>query len=84
MRVTPPASASGTTARAATADLSGPAGAPRAAARRRPTRSARLVHLALRALFERPPAERTASAAAALVDRYWSSEGFRDDRQAAA
>lgn len=43
-----------------------------------------VVHLALRALFERPPAERTGSAAAALVDRYWSSEGFRDDRQAAA
>jgi putative RecB family exonuclease len=43
-----------------------------------------VVHLALRALFERPPAERTGAAAAALVDRYWSSEGFRDDRQAAA
>jgi putative RecB family exonuclease len=43
-----------------------------------------VVHLALRALFERPPADRTAAAAAALVDRYWSSEGFRDDRQAAA
>src|SRR4051794_20148943 len=43
-----------------------------------------VVHLALRALFERPPAERTGAAAAALVDRYWSGEGFRDDRQAAA
>ena len=43
-----------------------------------------VVHLALRALFERPPAERTGAAAAALVDRYWSSEGFRDDRQAGA
>jgi RecB family exonuclease len=43
-----------------------------------------VVHLALRALFERPPAERTGAVAAALVDRYWSSEGFRDDRQAAA
>ena len=43
-----------------------------------------VVHLALRALFERPPGERTGAAAAALVDRYWSSEGFRDDRQAAA
>jgi RecB family exonuclease len=43
-----------------------------------------VVHLALRALFERSPAERSGAAAAALVDRYWSSEGFRDDRQAAA
>jgi len=43
-----------------------------------------VVHLALRALFERKPGERTGAAAAALVDRYWSSEGFRDDRQAAA
>jgi RecB family exonuclease len=42
-----------------------------------------VVHLALRALFERPAAERTPSAAGALVDRYWSSEGFRDDPQAA-
>jgi putative RecB family exonuclease len=43
-----------------------------------------VVHLALRALYERPAAARTAAAAAALVDRYWSSEGFRDERQASA
>jgi putative RecB family exonuclease len=42
-----------------------------------------VVHLALRALFDLPPAERTPSAAAGLVDRYWSSEGFRDAAQAA-
>jgi putative RecB family exonuclease len=42
-----------------------------------------VVHLALRALFERPPAERTGTVAAELVDRYWSSEGFRDEQQAA-
>lgn len=42
-----------------------------------------VVHLALRAVFELPVAERTGPAAAALVDRYWSGEGFRDGRQAA-
>jgi putative RecB family exonuclease len=42
-----------------------------------------VVHLALRALFDLPPAERTPRAAAGLVDRYWSSEGFRDAAQAA-
>jgi putative RecB family exonuclease len=42
-----------------------------------------VVHLALRALFDLPPADRTPRAAAALVDRYWSSEGFRDAAQAA-
>jgi RecB family exonuclease len=42
-----------------------------------------VVHLALRALFERPAAERTPAAAAALVERYWNSEGFRDAEQAA-
>src|SRR5690606_28619273 len=42
-----------------------------------------VVHLALRALFDLPPAERTPQAAARLVDRYWSSEGFRDADQAA-
>ncbi|TQM02290.1 RecB family exonuclease [Pseudonocardia kunmingensis] len=41
-----------------------------------------VVHLALRALFDLPPARRTPEAAAALVDRYWSSEGFRDAAQA--
>lgn len=43
-----------------------------------------VVHLALRALFDLPPARRTAAAAAALVDRNWSDEGFRDTGQAAA
>jgi RecB family exonuclease len=42
-----------------------------------------VVHLALRALFERPPAGRTAAAGAALVEKYWNSEGFRDAEQAA-
>ncbi|WP_219418255.1 RecB family exonuclease [Pseudonocardia nigra] len=42
-----------------------------------------VVHLALRALFDLPPAERTPRAAAALVDRHWTSEGFRDAAQAA-
>jgi putative RecB family exonuclease len=41
-----------------------------------------VVHLALRALFDLPPEQRTAAAAAGLVDRYWSSEGFRDPAQA--
>jgi putative RecB family exonuclease len=41
-----------------------------------------VVHLALRALFELPAAQRTPERAAALVDRYWSSEGFRDAEQA--
>jgi len=42
-----------------------------------------VVHLALRALFELPPAQRTPAAAAAQVDRHWSAEGFRDPAQAA-
>jgi RecB family exonuclease len=42
-----------------------------------------VVHLALRALFDLPPAGRTRAAAAALVDRNWSGEGFRDAQQAA-
>ncbi|HXV94238.1 MAG TPA: PD-(D/E)XK nuclease family protein [Pseudonocardia sp.] len=42
-----------------------------------------VVHLALRALFSLPAAQRTAAAAAGLVDRNWSSEGFRDAAQAA-
>ena len=41
-----------------------------------------VVHLALRALFALPPAERTPQAAARLVDRHWTSEGFRDAEQA--
>lgn len=40
-----------------------------------------VVHLALRALFELSHAQRTPQKAAALVDRYWSSEGFRDTEQ---
>ncbi|MDN5914577.1 MAG: PD-(D/E)XK nuclease family protein [Pseudonocardia sp.] len=42
-----------------------------------------VVHLALRALFDLPPRRRTAAAAAALVDRNWSDEGFRDSAQIA-
>ncbi|HYH31200.1 MAG TPA: PD-(D/E)XK nuclease family protein [Pseudonocardia sp.] len=42
-----------------------------------------VVHLALRALFDLPPGERTPRAASGLVDRYWNSEGFRDAAQAA-
>ena len=41
-----------------------------------------VVHLALRALYELPGARRTSERAAALVDRYWTSEGFRDADQA--
>jgi RecB family exonuclease len=41
------------------------------------------VHLALRALYDLPAARRTPDAAAALVDRHWSAEGFRDADQAA-
>jgi putative RecB family exonuclease len=55
-----------------------PRGGPRAAS----TLGA-VVHLALRAVFERPLAERSPAGAAALIDRYWNSEGFRDDEQAA-
>ncbi|GAA4559820.1 PD-(D/E)XK nuclease family protein [Pseudonocardia xishanensis] len=53
-----------------------PRGGPRAAS----TLGA-VVHLALRALHGRPPAERTPEAAAALVDRNWTGEGFRDAEQ---
>jgi putative RecB family exonuclease len=55
-----------------------PRGGPRAAS----TLGA-VVHLALRALFDLPPSGRTRAAAAALVDRNWSGEGFRDAAQAA-
>lgn len=41
-----------------------------------------VVHLALRAVFALPPAERVAATAAGLVDRCWTSEGFRDAEQA--
>jgi putative RecB family exonuclease len=41
-----------------------------------------VVHLALRSLFDLPAAQRTPDRAAALVDRHWTSEGFRDADQA--
>jgi RecB family exonuclease len=41
-----------------------------------------VVHLALRTLFALPPEQRTPQAAARLVDRHWTSEGFRDAEQA--
>lgn len=40
-----------------------------------------VVHLALRAFYALPPARRTPDAAAALVDRNWNGEGFRDAAQ---
>jgi RecB family exonuclease len=42
-----------------------------------------VVHLALRTYYDLPPPHRTPDAAAALVDRHWSSEGFRNAAQAA-
>jgi putative RecB family exonuclease len=42
-----------------------------------------VVHLALRALFALPAAERTPRVAAALLGSHWTSEGFRDAAQAA-
>lgn len=42
-----------------------------------------VVHLALRSLFELVPSRRSADLAAALVDRNWSDEGFRDAAQSA-
>jgi RecB family exonuclease len=42
-----------------------------------------VVHNALRALFDLPAARRNPAAAAALVDRHWTSDGFRDAEQAA-
>ncbi len=41
-----------------------------------------VLHLALRALFALPPTRRTPQAAAALVDRNWATDGFRDRAQA--
>ncbi|NMO88790.1 PD-(D/E)XK nuclease family protein [Actinomycetospora sp. TBRC 11914] len=41
-----------------------------------------VVHNALRALLELPAARRSPERAAGLVERHWSSEGFRDDAQA--
>ncbi|MDN5860187.1 MAG: PD-(D/E)XK nuclease family protein [Pseudonocardia sp.] len=42
-----------------------------------------VVHLVLRALLDLPPAGRTPERAAVLVDKHWSSEGFRDAAQVA-
>lgn len=42
-----------------------------------------VVHNALRALFELPPAKRTPARAAALVTEQWQNAGFADVRQAA-
>ena len=55
-----------------------PRGGPRAAS----TLGA-VVHNALQAVYGAPPARRSPARAAAEVDRQWSSEGFRDDAQAA-
>jgi RecB family exonuclease len=55
---------------------------PRAGARAASTLGA-VVHLALRAVYALPAPRRTPDAAAALVDRNWSAEGFRDADQAA-
>jgi RecB family exonuclease len=55
---------------------------PRSGARAASTLGA-VVHLALRACYDLPVARRTPGAAAALVDRHWNSEGFRDAAQAA-
>ena len=40
-----------------------------------------VVHLALRALFDLPARARTPETAAALLDRNWSAEGYRDRAQ---
>ena len=42
-----------------------------------------VVHLPLRTLFGLPPGRRARAAAAALADRGWSGECFRDTEQAA-
>jgi RecB family exonuclease len=55
---------------------------PRSGARAAHTLGA-VVHLALRAFYDLPASRRTPDAAAALVDRHWSAEGFRDAGQAA-
>ena len=55
---------------------------PRSGARAGSTLGA-VVHLALRAFYDLPASRRTQDAAAGLVDRHWSSEGFRDADQAA-
>jgi putative RecB family exonuclease len=55
---------------------------PRSGARAANTLGA-VVHLALRSYYDLPAPRRTPDAAAALVDRHWSAEGFRDAAQAA-
>jgi putative RecB family exonuclease len=55
---------------------------PRSGARAASTLGA-VVHLALRAFYDLPAPRRTPDAAAALVDRHWGAEGFRDADQAA-
>jgi putative RecB family exonuclease len=55
---------------------------PRSGARAASTLGA-VVHLALRSFYDLPGPRRTPDAAAALVDRHWSGEGFRDSGQAA-
>jgi putative RecB family exonuclease len=55
---------------------------PRSGARAASTLGA-VVHLALRAFYDLPVPRRTPDEAAALVDRHWSPEGFRDAEQAA-
>lgn len=42
-----------------------------------------VVHNALRALFESPPARRTPARAVALLSEHWQDAGFADARQAA-
>ena len=54
---------------------------PRSGARAASTLGA-VVHLALRAFYALPQVQRTPDAAAALVDRHWTAEGFRDAEQA--
>lgn len=56
--------------------------APARGGPRAPSTLGAVVHLALRALFALPPPERTPTAAARLVDRNWTAEGFRDAEQA--
>lgn len=40
-----------------------------------------VVHNALKALYDLPPAERTPDAGARLVEKHWNGEGFRDGEQ---
>jgi RecB family exonuclease len=55
---------------------------PRSGARAASTLGA-VVHLALRSYYGLPERQRAPGAAATLVDRHWSGEGFRDSEQAA-